>query len=111
MKWYERFDLAFALKSIMDVSPCVKNSDSEQPACQDTTKETEPRPKCAPRGKKDRSGENLAKRWRTLVRTARQLRRDYEAEVYISISVRRKRKMYMFRSSKDTFALSADDLV
>lgn len=59
--------------------------------------------------KRDRSGENFRKRWRTLVKTLRQLHQVYGAEFYISIS--RYRQDYVCRSRDDYLPLIASDIV
>ncbi|KAK3937019.1 hypothetical protein QBC46DRAFT_411567 [Diplogelasinospora grovesii] len=59
--------------------------------------------------KRDRSGENFRKRWRTLVETLHKLHQDYEAEFHISLS--RKRQDYVCRSRSEFLPLSADDIV
>ncbi|KAI0423523.1 hypothetical protein F5Y09DRAFT_226237 [Xylaria sp. FL1042] len=54
-----------------------------------------------PSRKRDRSGDNLKKRWRTLTKTGDDLRNQYGARVYFSISVPRKHKDFVYRSSTD----------
>ena len=46
--------------------------------------------------KRDRSGVNFRKRWRTLVKTGCKLYQDYGARIYFSISIPRTRKDFIF---------------
>lgn len=61
--------------------------------------------------KRDRSTENLKKRWRTLVKTGRKLHQDYGADVYFSISISRKHKDFVFRSGEAVLPMLPVDLV
>lgn len=59
--------------------------------------------------KRDRSGEIFRKRWRTLVKTLRQLHEVYGAEFHISIS--RYRQDYVCRSRQNYLPLIGSDIV
>lgn len=54
--------------------------------------------------KRDRSGENFRKRWRTFVKSGFEVYRDYHADVYIVL--RRKGQLYEFKSSGKTWPWS-----
>jgi hypothetical protein len=75
----------------------------EQPIEADSTLECQPRLGDAARRplpkqikKRDRSGANFRKRWRTLVKTGCELHQDYGARVYFSISIPRTQKTSSF---------------
>ncbi|KAH8744746.1 hypothetical protein F5883DRAFT_20807 [Diaporthe sp. PMI_573] len=59
--------------------------------------------------KRDRSGENFKKRWRTLVKTLSKLHYDYGTEFHVSLS--RKGQGYVCRSRKGISPLLADETV
>ncbi|KAK3933444.1 hypothetical protein QBC46DRAFT_414763 [Diplogelasinospora grovesii] len=61
------------------------------------------------RRKRDRSGENFLKRWRTIVKTLSELHQDHGAEFHISIS--RKHRVYVCRSRKDFLPVLEEDIV
>ena len=61
--------------------------------------------------KRDRSGENFRKRWQTLVKTGHALHRNYGARIYFSISIPKTRRDFVFRSDKDVFPITPDELV
>jgi hypothetical protein len=61
------------------------------------------------RRKRDRSSENFRKRWRTLVKTLRELHHDYGAEFHVSMT--RKLQGYVCRSRRGISPLVADDIV
>jgi hypothetical protein len=60
---------------------------------------------------RDRSKENLGKRWLTLLNIMRHLKQEYGAEVYTSISVPRKGKNYVYMSVEDVSPLLRHDIV
>jgi hypothetical protein len=61
--------------------------------------------------KRDRSNENLTKRWRTLVKTGRKLHQVYGADIYFSISIPKKHKSLVFRSDEHVSPMLPADLV
>ncbi|KAI0410844.1 hypothetical protein F5X98DRAFT_79305 [Xylaria grammica] len=81
---------------------------NSNPKPQDRTAGSGPKLISRSRGK-DRSSENFRKRWRTLVKTLRQLHGDYGAEFHLSMN--RKFQDYVCQSRKDFLPLSADDVV
>ncbi|KAK3933889.1 hypothetical protein QBC46DRAFT_401019 [Diplogelasinospora grovesii] len=58
--------------------------------------------------KRDRSGENFKKRWRTLAKTLSELHHDYDAEFHLSMS--RKQRNYICESRKGFLPLQASDI-
>jgi hypothetical protein len=63
------------------------------------------------RRKRDRSGENFRKRWKTLVKTGNALHQNYGARIYLSISLPKTRRDFVFRSDEDVLPLMPGDLV
>lgn len=63
------------------------------------------------RRKRDRSSENLGKRWRTLLKIMQHLKGEYGAEVYTSISLPRRGKRYIYTSGDDVLPILRQDIV
>jgi hypothetical protein len=61
--------------------------------------------------KRNRSGANFWKRWRTLVKTGCELHQDYGARIYFSISIPKTRKYFIFRSGKEVSPIQPTELV
>jgi hypothetical protein len=61
------------------------------------------------RKKRDRSGENFRKRWRTLIRVGWKVSHVYTADVYIQL--RRKGQVFEFKSTDNAWPLSSEDIV
>lgn len=59
--------------------------------------------------KRDRSGENFVRRWRTLRKQGLELHEKYHAEVYFLL--RRNGRCYEFKSVNDKWPPAADELV
>ena len=70
-----------------------------------------PGPVLPTRKRRDRSNENIAKNWKTWVKSSRRLQRRYGAEVYIYIKVPRRRKQYLFVSHRGMSPLTLSDVV
>ena len=61
------------------------------------------------RKRRDKSGENFRKRWRTFIKAGRKVHEAYEADVYIQL--RRKGQLFEFKSTTDGWPLSPEDIV
>ncbi|KAH7160545.1 hypothetical protein B0J13DRAFT_432516 [Dactylonectria estremocensis] len=59
--------------------------------------------------KRDRSGENFKKRWRTLQKSGYEVHEHYHADVYILL--RRKGQIYQFKSTNRAWPPSSEELV
>lgn len=59
--------------------------------------------------KRNRSGENFKKRWRTFVKSGFTVHQDYHADVYILL--RRHGQVFEFKSTGNAWPLSCEDIV
>ncbi len=59
--------------------------------------------------KRNRSGENFKKRWRTFVKSGFKVHQDYHADVYILL--RRNGQVFEFKSTGNAWPLSREDIV
>jgi hypothetical protein len=93
----------------MEIPSEKANSGQVTPELPSVDTTSHPLPK--PIRKRDRSGANLRKRWRTLVKTGCELHQDYGAMVYFSISIPRTRKDFIFRSGKEVSPILPSNIV
>ena len=96
---------------IMEMPLTKADSSRVIPALQSNSVHAPSHPLPKSRKKRDRSGANFRKRWRTLVKTGSELHQDYGARIYFSISLPRTRKDFVFRSSKEVSPIQPTELV
>lgn len=91
----------------------LEEANSNQDASQSQSKpvDTASHPLARPSKKRDRSGENLSKRWKTLVKSLYQVHLDYGAGVYLSISIPKRQRNFVFRSDEGVSPIEPSDLV
>lgn len=96
---------------IMEIPLEKADSSRATPELQSDLVKAPSHPLAKPIKKRDRSGTNFRKRWRTLVKTGCELHQEYGARVYFSISIPRTRKDFVFRSGKEVSPIQPTELV
>jgi len=97
--------------NIMQTPAQKPNSGQATPEYSSKSVDAKNHPSPKPIRKRDRSGANFRKRWRTLVKTGCELHQDYGARIYFSISLLRTRKDFVFRSGKEVSPILPGELV